>query len=47
MPKWYDKYLSIYGKSYDELPEVILDEIKGKLADFKSKEPVISFVGVY
>lgn len=44
MPKWYDKYLSIYGKSYDELPEDILDEIKGKLAKLQSKEPLVSVV---
>ena len=44
MPKWYDKYLSIYGKSYDELPEDILDEIKGKLAKLQSKEPFVSVV---
>ncbi len=44
MPKWYDKYLSIYGKSYDDLPENILDEIKGKLAKLQSKEPLVSVV---
>lgn len=44
MPKWYDKYLSIYGKSYDELPEDILDEIKGKLANLQSREPLVSVV---
>ena len=44
MPKWYDKYLSIYGKSYDELPECILDEIKGKLAYLQFQDPLISVV---
>ena len=44
MPKWYDKYLSIYGKSYDELPECILDEIKGKLAYLQCQDPLISVV---
>ena len=44
MPKWYDKYLSIYGKFYDELPEDILDEIKGKLANLQSREPLVSVV---
>jgi glycosyltransferase involved in cell wall biosynthesis len=44
MPKWYDKYLSFYGKSYDELPEDILDEIKGKLANLQSREPLVSVV---
>ena len=44
MTKWYDKYLSIYGKSFDELPKDILEEIKGKLSDLQSDEPLISVV---
>lgn len=44
MPKWYDKYLSIYGKSYEELPEGTLDEIKGKLAYLQSQDPLVSVV---
>jgi len=41
---WYDKYLSIYGKSYDELSKDMLDEIKRKLANRQSREPLISMV---
>ena len=44
MSKWYDKYLSIYGKSYGEVPDSILDEIKSKLAHQQSDEPLISIV---
>ena len=44
MSKWYDKYLSIYGKSFDEVPDSILDEIKSKLAHHQSDEPLISIV---
>lgn len=44
MANWYDKYLSIYGKSPDEIPEAILDEIKEKLANRQSKDPLISVV---
>ena len=44
MTNWYDKYLSIYGKSLDEIPEHIWDEIKGKLAEKQSKEPLVSVV---
>lgn len=44
MAKWYDKYLSIYGKSFDELPKDILDEVKGKLSNLQSDEPLISVV---
>jgi glycosyltransferase involved in cell wall biosynthesis len=44
MPKWYDKYLSIYGKSYEELPVGTLDEIKRKLAYLQSQDPLVSVV---
>ena len=44
MSNWYDKYLSIYGKSLDEIPEHIWDEIKSKLAEKQSKEPLASVV---
>lgn len=41
---WYDKYLSIYGKSLDEIPEMTLDLIKCQLAAKQSKEPLVSLV---
>lgn len=44
MEKWYDKYLSIYGKSFDEIPDSVLDEIKNNLANKQSREPLISIV---
>lgn len=44
MQKWYDKYLSIYGKSFDELSDDILDKIKVSLSDLQSKEPLVSVV---
>ena len=44
MSNWYDKYLTIYGKSLDEIPEHIWDEMKGKLAEKQSKEPLASIV---
>ena len=44
MANWYDKYLSIYGKSPDEIPEDILDEIKEKLAIKQCKNPLVSVV---
>ncbi len=44
MEKWYDKYLSIYGKPFDEIPDSVLDEIKNNLADKQSPEPLISIV---
>ena len=44
MKKWYEKYLSIYGKTLDEIPESVLDEIKYNLARKQSSEPLISIV---
>ena len=44
MTNWYDKYLSIYGKSLDDIPEETLDDIKGKLALKQSDNPTVSVV---
>ena len=44
MSYWYDKYLSVYGKSFGEIPDSVLDEIKEKLAAKQSAEPLISIV---
>ena len=44
MSEWYDKYLSIYGKSFDEIPDDILDQIRTQLASKQSKDPVVSVV---
>lgn len=44
MGNWYDKYLSIYGKSLDDIPEETFDEIKGKLAQKQSDKPLVSIV---
>jgi len=44
MSRWYDKYLSIYGKSFDAISDDILDEIKEKLAGQQSNDPLISIV---
>lgn len=44
MANWYDKYLSIYGKSPDEIPNMVWDEIKSKLADKQNDQPLVSVV---
>lgn len=44
MENWYDKYLSIYGKSFDDIPNAVLDEIKNNLAKKQSQEPLVSIV---
>ena len=44
MENWYDKYLSIYGKSFDDIPNAVLDEIKNNMAKKQSQEPLVSIV---
>jgi glycosyltransferase involved in cell wall biosynthesis len=44
MEKWYDKYLSIYGKSIDEVPDDILDGIRIRLAAKQCADPIVSVV---
>ena len=44
MANWYDKYLSIYGKSPEEIPDSVWDEIKTRLAQKQSQEPLVSVV---
>ena len=41
---WYDKYLSIYGKNLNEVPQSIVDEIRERLASLQSAEPLVSVV---
>ena len=42
MANWYDKYLSIYGKSLGDIPDVVWDEIKATLAEKQSDTPLVS-----
>jgi len=44
MASWYDKYLTIYGKTLDEIPVFLLDEIKSNLAQRQSEIPIVSVV---
>lgn len=44
MSNWYDKYLSIYGKSPNEIPDIVWEEIKVKLAERQSDSPLVSVV---
>ena len=41
---WYDKYLSIYGKTVDEIPNNIYEEINKNLSLKQSGQPLISVV---
>lgn len=41
---WYDKYLSIYGKPFSEVPEAVVSETRERLAAMQSDEPQVSVV---
>lgn len=41
---WYDKYLSIYGRPFSEVPENIVTETRERLAAMQSDDPLISIV---
>lgn len=41
---WYDKYLSIYGKPFSEVPESIIKGTRERLAAMQSENPLISIV---
>lgn len=44
MPHWYEKYLTIYGKRYRDIPAELLDSIKARLAERQSRKPLVSVV---
>ena len=44
MANWYDKYRTIYGKSFSEVPQNIIDETRERLAKLQSPEPLASIV---
>lgn len=44
MSNWYDKYLSIYGKPFSEVPIEIVNETREKLAALQSEDPLASIV---
>lgn len=44
MATWYDKYLSIYGKPFNEVPEDIIEGTKERLAKLQSDTPIASIV---
>ena len=44
MGHWYDKYMMIYGKSFNEVPEEIIEGTRERLAKLQSPEPLASIV---
>ncbi len=44
MSNWYDKYLSIYGKPFSEVPQEVIDGTCERLAALQSPEPLASIM---
>ena len=44
MANWYDKYLSIYGKPFSDVPEKIINGTRDRLAALQSDMPIVSIV---
>ena len=44
MSNWYDKYLSIYGRPFSEVPEAVIEETRQRLAALQSDTPLASIV---
>ena len=44
MANWYNKYLSIYGKSFDDVPQEIVDGTRERLAALQNSNPIASIV---
>lgn len=44
MSKWYEKYLSVYGKPFSEVSQDVISETRERLARLQSPEPLASIV---
>ena len=44
MANWYDRYMTIYGKSFSEVPQYIIDETRVRLSALQSDNPLASIV---
>ena len=44
MVNWYDKYMTIYGKPFSEVPQDIIDGTRERLSSLQSEEPLASIV---
>ena len=42
--KWYNKYLSVFEKPFDAVPQVTVEEIREKLKQIQSPAPLVSVV---
>ena len=41
---WYEKYMSVYGHPFSEVPENVINETRDRLARLQSSEPIASIV---
>ena len=41
---WYDKYMTVYGKPFSEVPQEIIEGTRERLAKLQSAEPLASIV---
>jgi glycosyltransferase involved in cell wall biosynthesis len=41
---WYDKYLSVYGKPFNDVPQSVIDGTRERLSTLQSDEPLVSVV---
>ncbi len=41
---WYDKYLSIYGRPFDDVPETIVKQTRDRISAMQSDAPLVSIV---
>lgn len=44
MSNWYDKYMTVYGKPFSEVPQHVIDETRERLARLQSDKPLVSVV---
>lgn len=44
MAHWYDKYMTIYGRPFSEVPQNVIDDTRERLAKLQSAEPLVSVV---
>jgi glycosyltransferase involved in cell wall biosynthesis len=44
MKNWYDKYMTVYGKPFSEVPPEVIDTTRRQLAALQSPEPLASIV---
>lgn len=44
MTNWYDKYMTVYGRPFSEVPREVIDGTRRRLAAMQSPEPLASIV---